>query len=97
MRLKVSSLSAVYNRDLRIEFGAEKLSSYGGLELLSRFFRSLDVATRLREAFRGTGAEGGDYGAARLALVVIGLLIVGARRLEHVRFVSHDLLFRRFC
>jgi hypothetical protein len=97
MRLKVSSLSAVYNRDLRIEFGAERLSSYGGLELLARFFRSIDLATRLRKALRGTGAEGGDYGASRLALVVIGLLVVGARRLEHVRFVSHDLLFRRFC
>ena len=97
MRLKVSSLSAVYNRDLPVEFGTEKLSSYGGLELVSRFVRSIDFAARFREALRRAGMDGGDYGGVRLALIVIGLLVVGARRLEHLRFVSHDLLFRRFC
>jgi Transposase DDE domain group 1 len=97
MRLKVSSLRAVYNRDLRVEFGTEKLSSYGGLELLGRFLRSIDFGARLRGALRASAVDGGDYGGVQLTLVVMALLVVGARRLEHLRFVSHDLLFRRFC
>ena len=69
----------------------------GGLELLGRFVRSIGLPARLRAALSRVGVEGGDYGGTRLALVVLGLLVAGARRLEHLRFVSHDLLFRRFC
>jgi Transposase DDE domain group 1 len=97
MRLTVSSLSRVYNRDLRIEFGAERLTSYGGLELLSRFFRSIQLRRRVRERLRAAGMNSGDYGGAHLVLLVIGLFVVGARRMEHLRFLATDTLFRRFC
>jgi hypothetical protein len=97
MRLKVSSLSRVYNRDLRIEFGAERLTSYGGLELISRFFRSIELSRRIRQRLRDAGINAGDYGGSHLVLLVIGLFFVGARRLEHLRFLATDPLFRRFC
>jgi hypothetical protein len=97
MRLKVSSLSRVYNRDLRIEFGAERLTSYGGLELISRFFRSIELSRRIRERLRVARMNGGDYGGSHMVLLVIGLFFVGARRLEHLRFLATDPLFRRFC
>jgi len=38
MRLTVARLRRVIKRDLAIEFGREQLTSYGGLELLRRFF-----------------------------------------------------------
>ena len=40
---------------------------------------------------------GSDYGAFRLVLVVIGLVLVGGRRTEHLRYLSRDPLFARFC
>jgi hypothetical protein len=96
MRLTVSSLRRVFNRDLRIEFGSEKLTSYAGLEMIGRFLRRLEFARRVRRAF-ASEALGGDYGTRRLALVVIGLILVGGRRLEHLQYVANDPLFGRFC
>jgi hypothetical protein len=96
MRLTVSSLRRVFNRDLRTEFGSEKLTSYAGLEVVGRFLRRLEFARRVREAFAACPL-GGDYGTARLVMVVIGLLLVGGRRLEHLQYVESDPLFARFC
>jgi len=96
MRLTVASLHRVFNRDLRIEFGSESLTSYAGLEMIGRFLRRLKFARRVREAF-ASEALGGDYGTRRLMLVVIGLLLVGGRRLEHLQYVANDPLFGRFC
>lgn len=96
MRLTVSSLRRVFNRDLRIEFGSEKLTSYAGLEMVGRFLRRIEFAARLREAF-ASAPLGGDYGTTRLVLIVIGLLLVGARRLEHLQYVASDPVFGRFC
>ena len=39
MRLKVGRLRRLVKRDLPIEFGREQLTSYGGLELLRRYFQ----------------------------------------------------------
>ena len=32
-----------------------------------------------------------------MVLLVIGLLVVGARRLQHLRYLANDPLFARFC
>jgi hypothetical protein len=94
MRLKVRSLRRVVKGDLPIEFVAQRLTSYGGLELVHRYFRKLAIVTRLRAAL---AAIPSDYGSARLALLVIGLLYVGARRLEHLQYLVGDPLVARFC
>lgn len=96
MRLTVSSLRRVFNRDLRLEFGAEKLTSYAGLEIVARFLRRIEFSDRVREAFAATPL-GGDYGTMRLITVIVGLLLVGARRLEHLQYVATDPVFARFC
>jgi hypothetical protein len=41
-------------------------------------------------------ALGGDYGGARLALLLLALPYVGARRLEHRQYLVGDPLVRRF-
>lgn len=96
MRLKVTRLRRVIKRDLRIEFSGEKLSSYGGLELLRRFFQVLHLSSRIRRCLRNCRV-GSDYGCASLVLLVIGLLAVGARRLGQLRYLADDLLFARLC
>ena len=71
MRLTVARLRRVVKADLPIEFVPQQLTSYGGLELLRRYFRLLGLHRRIRQAFSGYGL-GGDYGAGRLVLLVIG-------------------------
>jgi len=96
MRLKIASLRRVVKGNLRVEFVRQDLTSYGGLELVRRFFRLLDLHRRLRQTFSAYGL-GGDYGCGRLVLLVVALFLVGARRLEHLRYVAHDPLFARLC
>ena len=95
MRLKVTRLWRVIKRELPIQFGREQLTSYGGLELVRRYFQFIGLNARIRRAL-GKHA-GGDYGCTHLVLLVIGLLVVGARRLQHLRYLANDPLFARFC
>src|SRR5262245_6835995 len=94
MRLSVASLRRVVKGDLRIEFVRQDLTSYGGLELLRRYVRRISLAPRLRAAY---AEMGGDYGGARLSLLILSLFYVGARRLEHLRYLAGDPLITRFC
>ena len=79
MRLKITGLRRVVKRELGIEFGCEQLTSYGGLELVRRYFQSIGLNRRIRHGFREHNL-GGDYGCVHLVVLVVGLLVVGARR-----------------
>jgi hypothetical protein len=94
MRLTIAQLRRPVKGDLPIHFVPQALTSYGGLELLRRYVRRLDLARRVRALLDGLG---GDYGSHRLVLLVLGLLYSGARRLEHLCYVAGDPLLRRFC
>ena len=93
MRLSVSTLGQVVKRDLPITFVAQHLTSYGGLELVRRYVPRLELPRRLHAACAGLGS---DYGGARLALLLLALPYVGARRLEHLQYLVGDPLVRRF-
>src|SRR5215475_11086441 len=93
MRLNVGTLRQVVKRDLPITFVPQLLTSYGGLELVRRYLRRIDLPRRLHAA---CAALGGDYGGARLALLLLALPYVGARRLEHRQYLVGDPLVRRF-
>jgi hypothetical protein len=57
-------------------------------------------ATRFNATVRAacTGSAGwGDFGATAMVRLVIGLLIVGGRRLRHLAYLQDDPLFQRFC
>src|SRR6267154_5123434 len=95
MRLKVRRLWRAIKRELPIQFGHEQLTSYGGLELVRRYFQLIELKARIRRAL-GKHTRG-DYGGSHLVLLVIGLLVVGARRLQHLRYLANDPLFARFC
>ena len=96
MRLRLTSLRRVVKGDLRMEFVRQELTSYSGLELLRRYFALLDLHCRIRQAFSAYGLSG-DYGCGRLVLLIIALLVVGARRLQHLRYIAHDPLVGRLC
>ena len=94
MRLKVRSLRQAVKSDLAIEFVPQRLTSYGGLELVHRSFRKLAIVARLRTVL---AAIPSDYGSTRLARLVIGLFYVGARRLHHLQYLVGDPVVARFC
>ena len=72
----------------------QALTSYGGLELLGPYLRRNDLVARLRQTFAGLRS---DYGSPRIALVLLALFYVGARRLEHLRYLGGDPMVKRFC
>ena len=94
MRLRIRSLQRVVKGNLALEFVSQQLTSYSGLELLRRYLRQLALLPRLRGALGGVRS---DYGSGRLALLIVALLVVGARRLEHLKYLAGDPLVARFC
>lgn len=96
MRLRMASLRRVVKGDLTLQFVPQPLTSFAGLELLRRYVQRLALAARLRRVWEAPGL-GGDYGGARLSLLVMALLYVGGRRLEHLQYVAGDPLLGRFC
>ena len=94
MRLSVASLRRVVKANLTIQFAPQALTSYGGLELLQRYLRQIGRLARLRTALRGLHS---DYRSAPVVLAILALFYVGARRLEHLRYLGSDPLVTRFC
>lgn len=96
VRRKKKDLRARVNDILRIDFGAERLTSYGGLELMIRYLRKVRWTGQLRRHL-GKWVSGGDYGTAGMCQAILGLLLVGGRRLRHLAFLRGDPLMHRFC
>lgn len=96
MRRRNTELHARVNGNLTLEFGEVNLTSYAGLELLQRYLRRMDLDGMIGRCFQGSRL-GGDFGVRAMLRLLIGLLVVGGRRLEHIGYVADDPLMRRFC
>ena len=95
MRHRKLDLQARVKSDLPLEFSDVALTSYAGLELFSRYLRQTRFNALVRDVFRGT-VRWGDYGMVAMIRLLVGLLMVGGRRLRHVAYVADDPVFRRF-
>ena len=96
MRRRRRDLSRRVNGDLRVEFTASGLTSFAGLELLVRYFRGIQLNALIREHFGSTRPRG-DFGIVAMLRLVLGLVIVGGRRLRHVGYLAGDPLIHRLC
>ena len=96
MRRSKPDLHARVNGDLQLDFGDVALTSYAGLELFGRYLRGTRFNATVRQAFAGA-PSGSDFGVVAMLRLLIGLLVVGGRRLRHVAYVQDDPLFQRFC
>jgi hypothetical protein len=94
VRLRNSEIHGRINGNLAIEFTDQKLTSFAGLELFSRYFRAIGLRESIRDALRRFGI-GGDYGVHELVLTFVALWLSGGNRLRHVRYLSSDWLVRR--
>ena len=95
MRRRKTDLPARVNGNLPFEFDDVALTSYAGLELFARYLRRIGFNQLVRHAFAGTPAWG-DVGVVAMVRVVIGLIVVGGRRLRHLTYVADDPVFQRF-
>lgn len=95
MRLRKRLLRARVKGHLPIVWTHEALSANGGLALIARFLEASGWTSRLRSVFAERAFDT-DYGSFRMALCVLGLLLVGGRRLVHLRELEADPVFRRF-
>jgi hypothetical protein len=96
VRRRKADLSQRVNGDLRVEFSAAGLTSYAGLELFIRYLRSIELNRLIRRHFAGSGVTG-DFGVVSMVRLLIALLVVGGRRLQHAAFLNADPLVLRFC
>jgi len=96
VRIRNTDLQARVKGDLALDFGEVNLTSYAGLELFNRYLRSMRLNDRIRLSFRGLRL-GGDFGIVPMVRLLVGLLVVGGRRLEHLGYVADDPIFLRFC
>jgi hypothetical protein len=95
VRRRNTDLHARVNGNLGFEFTEARLTSYAGLELLDRYLRRIGFSDLVRTAF-GKAHLGGDFGVIAMVRVLIGLLVVGGRRLEHLKYLASDPLLQRF-
>tara|TARA_B100000315_G_scaffold191262_1_gene181452 strand:+ start:42 stop:1535 length:1494 start_codon:yes stop_codon:yes gene_type:complete len=96
VRRKKADLRTRVNQNIGIEFTAHGLTSYAGLELLIRYLRRTGFNGQLRRHLSAV-VSGGDFGTVGLCRVILGLLVVGGRRLRHLGFLKGDPLLQRFC
>ena len=96
MRWRRADLGRRVNGNLELRFGRDGLTSYAGLELVRRYLVSLRVVALLRREL-GQTMPHSDFGAARMVLLVLALIISGGRRLRHILFVAEDPVVLRLC
>ena len=93
--LWVKSESCVKN-DLPIQFVDQDITSYSGLELFRRYFCLIKLHGKIRHACPKVGLRS-EYGCVNRVLVVVAMLLVGARRLEQLKYLNQDPLVLRLC
>jgi hypothetical protein len=94
VRIGKRGFAARIKGKLRVEFSDERLSSYAGLELVRRYLEERGLRARLREGERQLPRRG-DLRFASMVLLVVTMLLVGARRLRHVEYLAGDPLVER--
>jgi len=95
VRLKKACLRRRINGQLTLRYEAGGLTSFAGLELVGRFIRRLNFRAALRRVARALPKS--DFGAVQLSMLVLAMLIAGARRVRHVCYLANDPLVERLC
>ena len=76
-------------------FASQDITAFGGLELVRRYLALIELGRRVRSVF-ARYEVGGDYRAIDMILVIVVLILVGGRRLEHLNYICDDPLVKRF-
>ncbi len=96
MRLSRANVHSACKSFFKIEFAPQDITAFGGLELIRRYFGLIKLSRTVRSVFARYDL-GGDYRAIDMILVIMVLILVGGRRLDHLNYLCEDPLVKRFC
>lgn len=96
MRLSRADFRWACKSYLKIEFAPQDITGFGGLELVRRYVALIELGRKVRAVF-ARYEMGGDYRTIDMILVIVVLLLVGGRRLDHLSYICADPLVKRFC
>lgn len=96
MRLSRADFQSACKSFFKIEFASQDITAFGGLELIRRYFRLIQLGRTVRSVFARYDVRG-DYRAIDMILVIVVLILVGGRRLDHLNYLCEDPLVKRFC
>jgi hypothetical protein len=96
VRLSRTDFRSACKSFVKIEFAPQDITAFGGLELMRRYLALIGLERKVRAVFAHYKL-GGDYRPIDMILVILGLILVGGRRLDHLSYVCHDPLVKRFC
>jgi hypothetical protein len=96
VRLSRTDFHSVCKSFSKIEFASQDITAFGGLELIRRYFSLIKLHRRVQAVF-APYRIGGDYRAIDMLLVMVVLILVGGRRLDHLNYLCEDPLVKRFC
>jgi Transposase DDE domain group 1 len=96
VRLSRADFRCACKSFLRIEFATQDITAYGGLEFIRRYLGLIKFSGRVQSVL-GKYGLGGDYRAIDMILVIVGLILAGGRRLDHLNYLCDDPLVKRFC
>ena len=96
VRLSRTDFHCACKSFFKIEFASQDITAFGGLELMRRYFRLIKLGRTVRSVFARHDL-GGDYRAIDMILVIVVLILVGGRRLDHLNYLCEDPLVKRFC
>ena len=92
MRLSRANFSVSCKSFSKIEFASQDITAFGGLELVRRYLALIELGRRVRSVFAGYDL-GGDYRAIDMILVIVVLIMVGGRRLDHLELSFATILW----
>ena len=95
MRLSRADLRGRVNGRVEYRCGLQQVTSHAGLELFRDFLQRRRFRERLRRLV-GRSFPRSDFGTVPMLLVLLGLLMVGGRRIWHLRYVQWDPILARF-
>ena len=81
----------------RVDFrmGRREVTSHAGLELVREYLKARRFPALMRRA-AGRGFPATDFGVAPMLLTLLGLILIGGRRVWHLRYELSDPVVARF-
>ena len=95
MRSRRADLKRRVNGNVDYRTGRQEVTSHAGLELVREYLKRSGFPAMLRRAV-GSGFPATDFGAVPMLLTLRGLILVGGRRIWHLRYEQADPILARF-
>jgi len=95
VRYRRADLRRRVNGNLAYRFGRQEVTSHAGLELVREHLRRTGFVDMVHRAV-GSSFPKTDFGAVPMLMTLLGLILVGGRRVLHLRSEQGDPIMARF-